>query len=142
MNRVRTYHRGYAAATLLYFGFLATIVWLANAGIARSQFNQAEAVFGGDKIAHAFLMGLFAFLLINAWPERKITRGPFSMMTGSLVAYVLVLGEEFSQHWQARRTPDPLDALFDIIGIFIFARLANANIQLKSKKGEPAHATN
>jgi len=142
LNRVRTYQRGYAAATLLYFGFLATIVSLANAGIARSLFDQAEAVFGSDKIAHAFLMGLFAFLLNNTWSGRKITWGPLSIMTGSLVAYVLVLGEEFSQHWQARRTPDPLDALFDIIGIFIFARLANANIQLKNKKGEPAHATN
>lgn len=133
MNRVRTYHRGYAAATLLYFGFLATIVWLANAGIARDYFDQAEVVFRGDKIAHAFLMGPFAFLLNSALHCRKIGNHRWSMMTGSAIVYLLVLGEEFSQRWVPSRSFDFMDALFDVIGIYVFSMLAEKNNNKKKE---------
>ena len=124
---------GYLAATVLYFGFLATIVILANAGAAKDIFLLATETFGGDKIAHAFLMGLFSFLMNSALCCRKTSVGPLSIMTGSLIVYLLVLGEELSQVWQSRRTPDPVDALFDVMGIFLFAGLARLNQKRKTE---------
>ncbi len=123
----------YAVMTLGFLGFLTTIVIFANLGVARDIFAMATEIFGGDRIAHTFLMGLFSFLMNNALLCRKMKVGPLSIMTGSLIVYILVLGEEISQIWQARRSPDPVDALFDIIGIFLFAGLAKLNCQLKQQ---------
>jgi hypothetical protein len=120
--------------TLLYVGFLITIVVLANLGMAKNMFALATDTLGGDKTAHAVLMGMFSFLANSALCCRKSKFGPVSIMTGSLIVYALVLGEEFSQLWQSRRTPDPVDATFDVIGIYLFAGLAKINQQINCRR--------
>ena len=132
-HRTPRFDRPYLLLLMFYTGFLITIVILANLGIAKEAFSMATDAFGNDKFAHAFLMGTFSFLANSALRCRKTRLGRFSIMTGSLIVYILVLGEEISQIWQARRSPDPVDALFDIIGIFLFAGLAKLNCQLKQQ---------
>ena len=132
-HRKSRFDRPYLLLLMLYTGFLITIVILANLGIAKEAFSMATEAFGNDKFAHAFLMGTFSFLANSALRCRKTRLGRFSIMTGSLIVYILVLCEEVSQIWQARRSSDPVDALFDIIGIFLFAGLAKLNYHQKRK---------
>lgn len=125
--------RPYCWAVAGYILLLAGIVALANLGVAPWVFTLAEVIPYGDKVGHMVLMGLLAFFLNGALCCRTASVFRFRLLTGSLVAYLLVFAEEVSQHWIASRTLDVFDMLFDVVGIYIFGRLALWNARLKNE---------
>jgi polysaccharide biosynthesis protein VpsQ len=126
-------NRHYALGVAAYILFLIGIVVLANLGIARWVFTASTLVPFGDKFCHMILMGLFSFLLNSALCCRMSRLFRIRVLTGSLVACLLVLGEEVSQFWVASRNVEVLDALFDLVGIYLFGLLASLNLRMKAK---------
>lgn len=72
-----------------------------------------------DKVAHAFLFGVFLILLVRAL--RGAGR-PNTMLVAVVVTVLYGALTEFLQEWMgAGRHGDPLDLLADIIGILLAA---------------------
>ena len=117
----------------VYMAFLVAIVVLANTGKASVVFSASTLFPYGDKLGHLFLMGLFSFFLNMALDCRRIKPGRVSILLGSLIVFVIVATEEFSQIWIASRTPDLIDLMFDAIGIYLFGHLAVLNMKQKQK---------
>jgi hypothetical protein len=118
----------YLFFTILYLLFLVTIVILADLNIGAWVFTAARLVPFGDKLCHLILMGIFSFLLNTALGCRIVLVGRVRMLLGSLIAYSLVLAEEFSQVLMASRTLEAYDMLFDMLGIYLFGLLAHINL--------------
>lgn len=118
------FNRIYALLVASYLVFLIVLVSLANRGIGCALFAVAGRMPQGDKIGHAVLMGLFAFLLDGAFRCRRTVIAGLPVLIGSLIAVVLVTAEELSQHFIATRSFDWRDLAADLVGIFLFGRLA------------------
>ena len=123
--------RPYCWAVGGYILLLSGIVVLANLGTASWVFTAAGLIPYGDKVGHTVLMGLLSFFLNGAFCCRAVFIGRGCLLIGSLITYLLVFAEEFSQLWMASRTFDVYDMLFDVIGIYLFGRLALWNAKLK-----------
>ena len=117
-------HKLYLSATLVYLAFLTSIVILANNEWASWLFNIFEGLPYADKLGHLFLMGIFSFLLNSALRCREITIRGIKILLGSLIVCGIVLAEEVSQVFVESRNSDPLDMLFDVMGIYLFGLLA------------------
>lgn len=123
----------YCWAVAGYVLLLSGIVAFANLGTAEWVFTVASLIPYGDKVGHTVLMGLLAFFLNGALCCRTLAIGRGHLLVGSMIAYLLVFAEELSQIWMASRSFDVYDLLFDVIGIFLFGRLALWNARLKRK---------
>ncbi len=119
--------RPYLLLVVFYILFLVGIVVMASFGIQCRLFAVAANIPFGDKFGHLALMGIFSFLLNSSLYCRGISVGRINILTGSLIAYVIVFTEELSQHWVASRNLEAYDLLFDFIGIYLFGRLAAYN---------------
>ncbi len=120
-------NKTYLLLVVFYILFLVGIVVMASFGIQCRLFAVAANIPFGDKFGHLALMGIFSFLLNSSLYCRGISVGRINILTGSLIAYVIVFTEELSQHWVASRNLEAYDLLFDFIGIYLFGRLAAYN---------------
>jgi VanZ family protein len=99
------------------FFVICWIIALANAGAETGVFALVKAVPFGDKLGHACLFGLLAFLAnraLNGWFVWSRW-----LQVGSLLVLAFALIEELTQHFNPNRTLDVLDALFDVVGVAI-----------------------
>ncbi len=87
----------------------------------------------GDKIGHFLLMGFFSFLLNLALNSKTVSAWKFNYLLGSLIVFVVVTIEEFSQIFVRGRTFDWGDLAADFCGIFIFGEIARFLCNRKSK---------
>ncbi|HEV2913166.1 MAG TPA: VanZ family protein [Pyrinomonadaceae bacterium] len=110
--------------TAIYLFILGLIVFLADQREYQPLFRRVREMPYGDKLGHLVLMGLFSFLLNTALECRTLRILKIELLRGSLIVALVVTLEEFSQLFIRYRSFDPVDLLFDYLGIFSFGLLA------------------
>jgi VanZ family protein len=123
----------YRILVILFAGFLALIVYLANQGRLYDYVPNVNDYPGADKICHFLLMGTMALLANLALGGRKIQLASKSLYLGSLIVLLLVTLEEFSQLFVSSRSFDLLDLSFDILGIYFLGNWGG-RMALKARK--------
>ncbi len=111
-------------ALAFYTVFLVGVVAVANSGARPRPFAAVRALPFGDKASHFLLMGLLSLLVNLCLSGRSTELGRVRVLTGSLIVFVVVAAEEFSQLFLRYRSFDLIDLLCDGLGIFLFGRLA------------------
>lgn len=109
---------------------LSAIAAMADLGVGAWIFDLAASVPHGDKIGHVVLAGILSFLLNGTLRCRRSLLLRVRMLTGNLVAYLLVLAEETTQLWMSRRNVDIWDVLWAIVGVQLFGFLAAWDLRL------------
>jgi hypothetical protein len=117
---------------VVYILILAFIIFLADRKGTRYMLNFVGNIPYGDKLGHFLLMGGFSFLLNLVLDARNFRLWKFNYLLGSLIVFVVVTIEEFSQIWVSGRTFDWSDLVFDFLGIFLFGELARFICQRKT----------
>jgi hypothetical protein len=110
--------------TAAYVLFLAAVVFVADGGGARSAFAPLRALPLGDKFGHFVLMGALSLLVNLCLSCRTLEVRGVRVLAGSLLVLSAVTLEEFSQPLTPHRSFDPVDLLFDALGVLAFGRLA------------------
>jgi polysaccharide biosynthesis protein VpsQ len=106
--------------TARYICILAGIIFVADTKSTRYVLSFVGSIPFGDKLGHFFLIGIFAFLLNLSLSCRKVWR----VLLGSLIVFVIVTVEEFSQIFIRGRSFDLTDLIADLLGILIFGKVA------------------
>lgn len=122
--------------TGLYVLFLVLLVFLVDQRQYQFLFRFVRRTAYGDKIGHLLLMGFFSFLLNLALSCRQVRLGRWKLLVGSLVVLLVVTLEEFSQLYVRYRTFDPVDLVFDYLGIFCFGQLAHLIMKKRGQRSE------
>lgn len=99
--------------------FLLAVAYWADTDTMPAMFRAIYLVPNGDRISHAVLYGILAYLINLALAGRRVKVGSFSITLGSLLAASAALLEELSQFFFAARTPDVIDLLCGWAGIAI-----------------------
>lgn len=108
-----------------YFGFILFVIFAANTGRYRPLFAKIYAIPLADKIGHLVLMGGVAFFL-NSWMGcRTLNFRGRSLLLGSVLLAILIVGEELTQIVNPFRTFSLADLSFGLIGVFLGGALAN-----------------
>ncbi len=102
---------------LLAFFAVAAIILAADRGKLPAVIAGLYAFPYGDKLGHFLLMGLLAFFLALALPERLKRAGL------AVLAVILVL-EEGSQSFLPNRNFSGMDLLCSLLGVLVFGGLA------------------
>ena len=111
-------------ATALFAGAILLISISATMNWGLEYFARVRQIPGGDKLAHFLLMGGMS-LLVNLSLRAKQLRLPGgSILLGSLVLYLLVTIEEFTQMLLPSRSFDLTDLAANYLGIYLFGLLA------------------
>ena len=76
------------------------------------------------KIGHALLFGILTLLVNWSLHNRRILIGKCSILLGSIIVFIVVISEEFTQLYFDTRTFDGWDILSDSIGIISFSYLS------------------
>lgn len=93
------------------------IIVAANLGSTNPVFGLVKSIPYGDKVIHAILFGVLAYLANRALGFRHL-RYRWGQV-GSLGVLVFALGEELTQGLNPHRTLDVLDGMADVAGIAI-----------------------
>jgi polysaccharide biosynthesis protein VpsQ len=107
--------------TVVYVLILAVIIFIANTKSTRYLLSFIKFVPYGDKIGHLVLFGILS-VLVNWWLGFRRIK---FVLLGSIIVFLIVTIEEFSQIYISGRSFDLKDLLFDFIGIFLFAEIVN-----------------
>lgn len=126
------FNRRYLCLLALYLLMLGVISLWADLGVSAWVFRVAGQLPFGDKLAHCLLAGILSFLVNNALQCRVTSFARVRILTGHLIAYLLVLIEEVSQLWIATRNVEIWDVLFSIVGIHLFGLLASRSMNIKN----------
>jgi VanZ family protein len=110
--------------TGIYLFILGSIVFMADRREYQPLFRRVREMPYGDKLGHLVLMGLFSFLLNMALSCRRVRVWKASLLTGSLIVALVVTLEEVSQLFVRYRSFDPVDLVFDYLGIFSLGLVA------------------
>lgn len=106
---------------LSFFTFVAYIIFRAN----RADYNFAFYVVGsipyGDKIAHALLFGVMAYLFNYGLKHKSFKIKKLTVPVGSTIVLLFATIEEISQYFIPSRTFDIFDLLADIVGVILFS---------------------
>ena len=104
---------------LSFFGFILFIIYLADSADYNFAFRVVGHIPYGDKICHATLYGMMAFLLNYSLLFKKFHKSPFFL--GSVIVLLFATIEEFSQYYIPSRTFDLWDLLADFVGVYLFS---------------------
>lgn len=107
--------------TIFYVLILAVIIFIANTKSTRYLLSFIKFLPYGDKIGHLVLFGILS-VLVNWWLGFRRIK---FVLLGSVIVFVIVTIEEFSQIYIRGRSFDLKDLFFDFIGIFLFAEIAS-----------------
>jgi VanZ family protein len=99
--------------------FLLLIAYWADSGTMPGLLKAIYIFPNGDKVGHAVLYGTLTFLLNQAWPQRKVQVGKWSIPLGTILALLGATFEELSQFFFPGRTPDIMDLSCGFAGIII-----------------------
>ena len=110
-----------------FFIFISYIIFLADTADHNFAFRLVGHIPYGDKIAHALLYGVMAFLLNYGLNFRRVgipaylggLENPPYM--GSIIVLTFATIEECSQYYIPSRTFDMGDLLADFIGVVLFS---------------------
>ncbi|MCF7676002.1 MAG: VanZ family protein [Akkermansiaceae bacterium] len=109
--------------TLVFFGFLCWIIYLADAARSSVFFQWAGHLPGGDKLGHFCLFGLLALLLNRSLGYRSLRLGRLRLPLGAVLVMLFAIGEELTQLWFPNRTFDLADLAADLCGVVTFSLL-------------------
>lgn len=109
--------------TVSFSAFLGWIIHMANTGQETLFFMFANKVPWGDKISHIFFYGLLALLLNLSTKCKCISVRDYSLYLGSILVFLFVTLEEFSQYLIPARTFDLKDYVASLFGIWVFSFL-------------------
>jgi VanZ family protein len=104
---------------VLFFLFIAWIIFSANTGRNNIFFNVVNTIPYGDKLGHFFLFGILT-LLLNLALRFKRFRLWKRIPLGTVLVSIFVILEELSQAFFPNRTMDVIDLVADAVGIVIF----------------------
>ncbi len=105
-------------AALLFFLFLVSVIWAADAGHMPSFLRAMYNFPNGDRVGHVVLYATLAFLLSRAFP-RAIRLFGFSLPIAIIALLIFGVAEECSQSLFASRTADVIDLTCSCSGIFL-----------------------
>ena len=111
--------------TLSYVLLLSVIIYLADNDYCRRVFSFIRSVPGGDKTGHFLLIGTLALFINLCLPSREVKINRISFRAGSLIVFIAVTLEEFSQIFIRSRSFDLADLFADYLGICLFGVIAN-----------------
>ena len=110
--------------TLAFGGLLAGLIVLANTGWFRGELRWFIGIIpGGDKSVHFWLAGAMALLLNLSWRGARWRLGPLGIQQGSVLIAVVCTLEELSQLFVRARAFDPVDLLYDYLGILVLGQV-------------------
>ena len=110
--------------TVFYILLLAGIVYLAGHRQYHGLFSAIRNIPAGDKVGHFLLMGLLSLLVNLSLRCRTVRLFARHVLFGSLIVWLAVTLEELSQIFLRYRSFDPVDLLFDYLGIWAFGKAA------------------
>lgn len=108
----------------LFLLFIVFVIVAADNGWDYRFFQWEKYLPLGDKMAHFLLLGGVSFVVNLLLNVKRIKIGDRVVLLGSLIVFILITIEEFSQQFIDRRNFDLLDLLANYLGIFIFGQLA------------------
>jgi VanZ family protein len=126
--------RPYLLLLVAYCLLMLAISILADLGSGAWVFSVAAQIPYGDKLAHMILAAILSFLLNSALRCRVTSLLRVKILTGSLIAYFLILIEEVSQLWMITRRVDIYDVLAAFAGAYLFGLVASRNLKTKTEK--------
>ncbi len=109
---------------LSFFIFVSYIIFLADTADYNFAFRAVGHIPYGDKICHALLYGVMAFLLNYGLGFRTLHLFGVMAITpymGSVIVLVFAAIEECSQYWIPSRTFDLWDLGADFVGVVLFS---------------------
>ena len=111
------------AITLAFIAVVCFITWAAATKQDYFFFKMLNWPLG-DKVAHFCLIGTLALLFNLSLRNARVRLGPREWLIGSLIVFVVVTLEEFSQNFFDHRTFDLVDLSGNYAGIFCFGWLS------------------
>lgn len=121
MTVFRAPKRLYSISALCFFSFILWVIYQANTGKESVFFQLVASIPYGDKLGHFCLFGILTLLSNLALNFTLITCLTVKFYLGSLLVFIFVTLEEFSQFFIANRTADFSDLFADIFGIIVFS---------------------
>ena len=103
-----------------FFVFIGWIIYLANTGQKSIFFDLVARIPYGDKLGHFCLFGCLTLAANLLLKFRRVNFSNVTIYTGTVLVFLFVLIEEFSQHFIPNRTLDGVDLIADILGIMLF----------------------
>ncbi|ALO34530.1 trypsin [Colwellia sp. MT41] len=122
-------------AAVAFFGFILWVIYLANTGQNSVFFQLVARIPYGDKFGHFFLFGLLTLATNIAFRFKSFPLFSRELFLGSILVFIFVVIEEFSQYFIPHRTFDLIDLSADFIGIAFFSVVTSYlnKMTLKSK---------
>ena len=117
---------------LSFFIFISYIIFLADTADYNFAFRLVGHISYGDKICHALLYGMMAFLLnyglgfhrvgfLTHQGGQECPPYRWNIHLGSIIVLVFATLEECSQYWIPSRTFDLWDLGADFVGVVLFS---------------------
>lgn len=106
---------------LIFIGF---VILSANNGWDFFFFGWVKYLPLGDKMAHFILVGGVSFFVNLLLEVRMLKVGKTRLLLGSLIVFIFITMEEFSQMFLIRRNFDLIDLTANYLGILLFGQLA------------------
>ena len=119
--KIKTLIRIIGFSFLLFIGF---VILSANLGWDFFFFDWVKYLPLGDKMAHFLLVGGVSFFVNLLLEVKKVKFVGVKFLLGSLVVFIFITTEEFSQMFLIRRNFDLIDLTANYLGIFFFGQLA------------------
>ena len=114
-----------ARIVLTAFGaFMVYLVVAANTGVFPEFLGFYRQIPYGDAVGHFCLMGTLSFLAVWATKARAMRLIGLRLPVGAVVVLIVVVLEEVSQLFVAKRTFSVIDLTADFLGIVILGGLA------------------
>lgn len=108
-----------ALGAVLFFMFIAWIIFLADSGSSSIFFDFIRTLLYGDKFGHAGLFGLLTVLSIVAFKFKSFGVGKVKVYYGLVLVLLFAVVEELSQIFFPSRTFDLADLAADMAGMFV-----------------------
>ena len=106
-----------------FFAFILWMIVSANMDHSNVISDVGKAVPYGDKVGHFTLFGTLALLLNMALGFRQVGLWSRKFHLGSVLVLLFAVMEECTQLAFHSRTFDPVDILFDLIGISLLSSM-------------------
>ncbi len=111
--------RGLLIAGFLFILFFMYVLYAANQGSLPLFIRRFYMFPGGDKAGHTFLLALLTFFSNHLLRSKTLEIGGNRWLLGSIIIFLFITVEEFSQVFIASRTFDLGDLFSSYLGIFL-----------------------
>ncbi len=103
-----------------FFCFIIWVIYLANTGQNSVFFQFVASIPYGDKLGHFCLFGLLTLAINFACKLKSFKVHSIELFLGTILVFIFVIIEEFSQYFIPNRTFDLIDLSADFVGIVFF----------------------